>query len=97
MSFIGKFMNNFDVTPDEPQRCPSGFDVFDPLIDATVFQYTDFDFVSNVSPCVPALCAPGVCVCVCETHNHTVTVTGTQCFFSGAISLLAIFVIKRAH
>jgi hypothetical protein len=30
-----------------------------------VYQYTDFDFIPQVSLCAFALCASGICVCVC--------------------------------
>lgn len=43
--FTGKFINNFDLTPDDTASCPRGFDVFDPLTDATVYQYINFDFL----------------------------------------------------
>ncbi|KAG2494095.1 hypothetical protein HYH03_007734 [Edaphochlamys debaryana] len=41
----GKFMNLFDVAPGDTARCPRGWDLFDPLTDATVYQYVNFDFM----------------------------------------------------
>lgn len=45
--FTGKFVNGFDVRPGETSRCPRGWDMFDPLTDKTVYDYTDFDFLPN--------------------------------------------------
>lgn len=47
--FSGKFINLFGLGPKDTNACPKGFDVFDPLTDASVYNYIDFDFVPQVS------------------------------------------------
>lgn len=46
--FTGKFINLFSLGPSDTNACPKGFDVFDPLTDASVYNYIDFDFVPQV-------------------------------------------------
>ena len=59
---VGKFLNAF--SPKRPSDCPEGWTLFDPLTDATVYKYNDFDFQPEVGSCSDTASVP-LCVCAC--------------------------------